>query len=109
MAVLVTIPQALSCRDLGFTLRRLPDKLERTWVIVPEADTAALCDFLRTERVRLPVMGVPDWSKSLSAARLVVAVMRQDDEPDRHLYAARGADILRQVGLEAGTQSGAVP
>lgn len=105
--MLVTVPQALSCRDPGFTLRRLPD--ERTWVIVPEADTASLCSFLRTERVRLPVMGVPGSSQSLSTARLVVAVMRQDDKPDRHLYAARGADILRQVGLEAGTRSGAVP
>lgn len=107
--MLVTVPQAMSCRDLGFTLRRLPGERERTWGMVPEADTAALCAFLRTERVRLPVMAIQDSSKTLSATRLVVAVMRHGERTDRHLYALRGADILRQMGQEAGTPPSAVP
>jgi hypothetical protein len=109
LALLVNVPQALSCRDLGFTLRRLPGHVERTWVVIPEADTAALCAFLRTERVHLPVVGVPDSAKALSAARLVIAVMPQAGRPDRHVYAARGADILRQLRPEPGAQSGAMP
>ncbi len=109
LAMLVTVPQALSCRDLGFALRRLPGKAERTWVVVPLADTADLCPFLRTERVRLPVMGVPDPSRRLSATRLVVAVRRERGTPDRHLYGARGADLLRQLAPKAGIQSDAGP
>lgn len=109
LAMLVTVPHAMSCRDLGFTLRRLPAERKRSWVVVPEADTIALCAFLRTERVRLPVMAIQDSSATLSATRLVVAVMRETGGTDRHLYAPRGAHVLRQMGQEAGTASSAVP
>ncbi|HEX6042543.1 hypothetical protein [Longimicrobium sp.] len=109
LAMLVTVPQAMSCRDLGFTLRRLPNDGGRTWVLIPEADTTALCSFLRTERVRLTVMSLPDPATTLSTARPVIAVMPGDGKPDRHFHAVRGADILRQLRPEAGNRTGAVP
>jgi len=63
--LLVTARLCLSCRDVGYLIRQImADSGTRMrgvlQLAVPSSDTALLCDFLREERIHLPVRVLSD-------------------------------------------------
>jgi hypothetical protein len=98
-AVLVNARQALSCRDLGYLLRRLvpaQSPVAAPWVMVPAADTAAVCAFLRQEKVRLPVAAVTRGGEVLREARMIVMARMDAGREDTAYYAPTGRAVLLQ-------------
>lgn len=94
--------QCLSCRDLGYMLRRLPAAGSTAFsapvLVVPESDTAAVCPFLRQERIRLPVLSIPDRDRRIADARtLVMYSVRSDWSVDSVSFATTGADMLKRI------------
>lgn len=108
-AVLVNTRQALSCRDLGYLLRRLAPRTETAaapWIMVPAADTAAVCPFLREERVRLPVAAVTrDGAEGLREARTIVMGRMGPAGADTMYFAPTGRAVLLQYQQDPLTDS----
>lgn len=105
LAVLVSANQALSCRDLGYLLRRLHPAADGkpAWIVVPARDTAAVCRFLREERVRLPVFTAPDTTRARRGETRVLAAARLDaaGRPSSIHHGAQGADVLASLDASA--------
>lgn len=103
-AVLLNARQCLSCRDLGYMLRRLTPLLAANptppLIVVPSTDTISICPFLRQERVRLPVLSVPDADGSLAEARTLVLYTRRGQGVDSVRYALNGTDLLKQLAAK---------
>lgn len=106
-AVLVNTRQALSCRDLGYLLRRLVSGAPAAapWIMVPAADTAAVCPFLREERVRLPVAAVTDGADGLGDARMIVMARLGRAGVDTTYFAPTGRAVLLQYQQDPLTAS----
>lgn len=102
VAVLINARQCLSCRDLGYMLRRLPSHLhpgDDAVLVTPASDTAAVCPFLRQERIKFPVIATTADTSGFSAAVvLTVAYLRPDTTVDSVHFALKGSDLLKQVG-----------
>lgn len=102
VAVLVNARQCLSCRDLGYMLRRLPAHLHPgadAVLVTPASDTAAVCPFVRQERIKLPVVATTRDSFGFrNTAILTVAYLRPDTTVDSIHFALKGSDLLKQVG-----------
>jgi hypothetical protein len=106
-AVLVNARQALSCRDLGYLLRRLvpaPGSAPAPWIMVPAADTAAICPFLRQERVRLPVVAITAGD-DLREVRTIVLARLGPGGPDTTYFAPTGRAVLLQYQQDTLTRS----
>jgi hypothetical protein len=105
--VLVNARQALSCRDLGYLLRRLAPATEADaapWIMVPAGDTAAVCPFLRQERVRLPVAAVVGGD-SLREGRTIVMARLEPTAVDTAYFAPTGRAVLLQYQQDPLTSS----
>lgn len=100
VAVLVNARQALSCRDLGYLLRRvLPvggSPAAAPWIMVPAADTTAVCGFLRQERVRLPVVAITGDGEALREARTITMARLGAERADTAYFAPTGRAVLLQ-------------
>jgi hypothetical protein len=98
LALLVNARQALSCRDLGYLLRRVPRSLEGSgagaWVMIPAADTASVCPFLKQEKARLTVAAITQNGDSLRELRTVVMTRFRAAHPDTSYYAPTGRAVL---------------
>jgi hypothetical protein len=80
VAVMINARQCLSCRDLGYMLRRLKTHVAGSpVVVVPAADTPAICPYLRQERVRLPVLALPDEDRTLADTRTLMLYTAKGD------------------------------
>ncbi len=101
VAVLINAHQCLSCRDLGYMLRRVPPTLAaggKTALIVPASDTAVVCAFLRQERIAIPTLTLPEHDAELANARtIVVATMDEAMETDSVYFGLTGTEILRRM------------
>jgi hypothetical protein len=103
-AVLVNTRQALSCRGLGYALRRMQplDHAGTATLVVPASDTSMVCPFLRQERVRTPVAVVDDPGQRLAGVRTMVAArMGSGMTLERTFSAATGLDLLSSIRLDA--------
>jgi hypothetical protein len=108
----VNTRQALSCRDLGFALRRIErrDSTGGAIVAVPAGDTAEVCRFLRTERVAAPVLLMADPDGRLSGVRtLVSAVLDQNAEVARTYTAQTGVDLISRISARVITKPSSSP
>jgi hypothetical protein len=103
--VLVNARQCLSCRDLGYMLRRLPGQLRQgvaPLLVTPAADTVAVCPFVRQERIRIPVVAVTRNTPELeNAAILMLATLGRDTTVESVHFALRGSDLLERLGSPA--------
>lgn len=97
-ALLVNARQALSCRDLGYLLRRVHPAAGSDgtvpWLLVPVADTSAVCPYLRQEKVRLPVVAVTAHGDALRGIRTVMMGRFTDGTPDTTYFAPTGREVL---------------
>lgn len=95
----VNARQSLSCRDLGFMLRRLPR--ERTWIVIPAADTAAVCAFLARERIPAPAFSHAGASGYVrESPTLTVAGLADSATVSAVYHGAQGAALLKQIPPE---------
>lgn len=106
LALLVNARQALSCRDLGYLLRRVPSGREGdgagTWVMVPAADTASVCRFLKQEKVRLPVAALTQDGGSLRDLRTVVLTRLRAAHADTSYHGPTGRAVLLKYQQDPG-------
>lgn len=102
-AVMINARQCLSCRDLGYMLRRLREHAPSgTVVVVPAGDTTAICPYLRQERVHLPVLAVADRNRALAETpTLTFYTAKPDQTVDSVYFGANGTELLKR--LEART------
>lgn len=71
LALTLSAKQCLSCANAAYTLRRLVSQRGiaegSLWLVVPPADTSAVCQYLRAEKLRLPVV-TSEGLEAVSAA-----------------------------------------
>ncbi|HEU4455245.1 MAG TPA: hypothetical protein VFR81_19430 [Longimicrobium sp.] len=92
----VNARQSMSCRDLGFLLRRLSS--ERTWIVVPASDTATVCGFLARERIRIPALVHEGASEAVRGSPIVtVAGVEGPRAPPAVFHGSQGAVVLSQI------------
>jgi len=93
----VNARQSLSCRDLGYMLRRLPR--ERTWIVIPASDTAEVCGFLARERIRTPAFFLERAGAEVRESPVVTVVGRTRRGAPAVYHGFQGAALLEQVPL----------
>lgn len=113
-AVAINAQQSLSCRDLGYMLRRITDHLPAEGkgivLVLPASDTAAVCAFLRQERVRLPVVAISDSDGRLERVRPIVAFTRQTTGAIASVhFAPTGTELLRVMDAATGSTKPSPP
>lgn len=108
--IILTTRLCLSCKNVGFLLRTMAggDSIgsRHTRLVVPSADTTAICQFLREEKLVLPTIALgenafPDVARPLllayfeldSAGGVVDSVIAQDGmEVIEHIRARQAPD-----------------
>lgn len=100
--ILINAHQCLSCRDLGYMMRRISESLgeaeHRTMIVLPARDTAAVCAFLRQERIPIQAVTVWDRDNVLQSARSIAVFTTNETLEVNSMYAGpTGTDILRQI------------
>ena len=75
----------LRCRDVGWALRKLrADSAHELILLVPIHDTTAVCDYLRREHVRMPIIGLNSGLfLSMAFRDSLVAISLGRDAPPR--------------------------
>lgn len=99
--IIVTGQACLSCRGIGNLVRtasRTPEYGQPT-IAIPVADTGVVCPFLREERVRNPVLAVPDstFPGEAVGATVVIAVLDQGGQVSSAIFGRDGVDLLPRL------------
>jgi len=97
LLVFADAERALSCRRLGFGLRRALRSAARQGgsvvLVVPVADTAIICDFLRRERAPISVLPLDTmlWRDVAGDSRVAFVLPMWNSQPGRLIELRDGA------------------
>jgi hypothetical protein len=71
-------------------------------LVTPASDTAAVCPFVRQERIRIPMVALTRHARDLeNSAILMVATLGRDTTVQSVVFALKGSEILRQLAPAA--------
>lgn len=102
LVVVLNAQLCLSCRAVGRFARQLetePPMAGRVLFVVPAPDAADVCEFLRRERVALPVVAVPDSIIVLPSdgGELVVFTVDELGRPGRVWHGSEPMGLLKRI------------
>jgi hypothetical protein len=101
--VFLTTRLCLSCKNVGFLLRTMagsdPGRARRLSLVVPSTDTAAVCRFLREERIVLPTIALPETTLSGLAPPPLLVYFKMDSAGNviDSVIANDGIDIIEHL------------
>jgi hypothetical protein len=99
----------MSCLNVGFAARRLQQAFSQSpqplWILTSRGDSSAVCAFVRAERLRVPVVAVPDSLFGTAAAgdSLSLALFDEKDRSYRVVHARDGLELLSLASPGAAT------
>lgn len=99
--------QCLSCSNVGFAARRLqemsPAAPQPLAILTSRADTSMVCAFVKAERLRVPVVAVPDSLFQTGSANdlLTLALFDPEAESFKIYHAKDGLELLSLAPLES--------
>lgn len=99
--------QCLSCSNVGFAARRLQEMLpaapEPLAILTSRADTSMVCAFVKGERLRIPVVAVPDSLFQTSGAGdlLTLALFDPKAKSFKIYHAKDGLELLSLAPLDS--------
>ena len=103
--------QCMSCLNVGFAARRLQQAFARSpqplWILTSNGDSSAVCAFVRAERLRVPVVAVPDslFRTAATGDSLSLALFDEEDRSYRIVHARDGLELLSLASPGAATPS----
>lgn len=103
--VVVTADACLSCRDVGWLLRKranaLMDSSKTVAVLTPASDAPVVCAYLESERTSTPVFASSSTEYFRTQSTETVTLLKQSAQGISRFSGANGMTVLRAMQLRS--------
>ncbi len=103
--VVVTADACLSCRDVGWLLRKranaLVDSSETVAVLTPASDAPAVCAYLASERTSAPVFASASTEGFRTQSPETVTLLRKSGQGISRFSGVNGMAVIRAMQIES--------